>query len=269
MAASDSPVGVFMSAPVASVDSEAPLTEAQWLLRERRISSLAVVDGAGRPVGLVSRSDLLRVGSVRPQEEVAQLLILPEVPVSWAMTTALVTVAPSQPLREAARLMVERGVHRVLVVEEGRLVGILSTNDVGRAVVAAGLAAPASAYMSSPVRTIDALEPLSAALPRLAGDQVTGLVVVEDGRPAGVFGQLEALQAKDRAPDTAVGDVMGHSFLCLPADTPLGRVARSALDTRARRVLLIEDARIVGILTGIDLARAILGEGGGSGEGPG
>ena len=46
-------------------------------------------------------------------------------------------------------------------------------------------------------------------------------------------------------------------MLCLHASTPLYRAAAHAYATRARRVLVTEDHRVIGVLTGIDFARAI------------
>ncbi|MCS6911672.1 MAG: CBS domain-containing protein [Myxococcota bacterium] len=261
MSVFDSQVQTYMSAPALSVGANERVSEAYRLLRERRISSLAVTDGEGRPVGIITRSDLLRVGHMASrQSDRPALLSLPDVPVSAVMSAGLVWAAPEETLLDAARRMVERRVHRLYVIKNERLQGVLSTQDLARALVVSRSRTPAARYMSSPVRTIDALEPLSAAVARLAEDRVTGLIVVEGGKPVGLFSQLEALQARDEPPDTPVGDVMGYSLACLAADTPLGRVAGSVVDTRVRRVLLVEEGRMAGILTGLDFARALIGE---------
>ena len=53
---------------------------------------------------------------------------------------------------------------------------------------------------------------------------------------------------------------MSYAMLCLRASTPLYRAAAHAHATRARRVLVSENRRVTGVLTGIDFARAIAGE---------
>jgi CBS domain-containing protein len=57
---------------------------------------------------------------------------------SEIMTVALFTVAPDLSIREAARRMLEADVHRALVVEDGRLLGILSSLDILHAVAENG-----------------------------------------------------------------------------------------------------------------------------------
>jgi CBS domain-containing protein len=54
--------------------------------------------------------------------------------VAEAMTTGLYSVKPGDDVRAAARAMTDAGVHRLLVLEEGRLAGILSASDIVRAV---------------------------------------------------------------------------------------------------------------------------------------
>jgi CBS domain-containing protein len=61
--------------------------------------------------------------------------VLEEHDVSEAMTqTPLITLSPNADVEAAARLMAERGIHRVLVTDGDRLVGIVSALDVARAV---------------------------------------------------------------------------------------------------------------------------------------
>jgi CBS domain-containing protein len=54
--------------------------------------------------------------------------------VAEAMTTALFSVEPEDDARAAARMMTDAGVHRLLVLRDGRLAGILSASDIVRAV---------------------------------------------------------------------------------------------------------------------------------------
>lgn len=60
--------------------------------------------------------------------------VLDQYTVADAMTTKVKTIEPDEPAIEAARLIQEAQVHRLLVVEHGRLAGIVSTSDLNRAV---------------------------------------------------------------------------------------------------------------------------------------
>lgn len=66
--------------------------------------------------------------------------VLEEHTVSEVMTRALVTLPPETPVREAAEYMLRTGVHRILVMADGALAGMVSTTDVVKAVAQYGLA---------------------------------------------------------------------------------------------------------------------------------
>ena len=71
--------------------------------------------------------------------------VLAEHTVTEAMSTSLLWVSPQEPVARAAALMGSREVHRLLVLERGRLVGILTTTDIARAVADGRLSDPAAA----------------------------------------------------------------------------------------------------------------------------
>jgi predicted transcriptional regulator len=251
------PVEFYMSSPVHSVRPEDDLREAQRLLDGLSITSVAVVEGDGDLVGVLSRTDLIRIGRRQAGSRgKADLLTLPKMRVSRRMTQEVVKVAPRDPVAVAAKQMVRERLHRVFVEEAGRLVGVLSTNDVMRAIRDKRVKSPISEWMSSPVFTIRSEEPVSLAVERLEKAHVTGLVVVEDEWPIGLFTQREALEARDQPRNTRVEEAMSAALLALDIDTPLHRAAAQAAATRVRRIIAVRGRNMEGILTGIDFARA-------------
>jgi len=117
-----------MTHPVFTIASGTSIIEATALLAARRIGGAPVVSPKGRPLGVVTRADLLdprHVGSTDP--------------VDTAMTRVLFAVRPTDPLMAAVSLMVKENIHRVLVVEPGGiLAGIVTSMDVMRALVPEG-----------------------------------------------------------------------------------------------------------------------------------
>ena len=252
------PVDLYMSEPVLSVRPDASLEEAYEVMVEGRISSLPVLDQDRLLVGLLSRTDLLRIGrqesGSRPESHV---LSLPPRTVSDEMTREVLTVSPEMSLEVAARLMLKSRVHRVVVTEDGKALGILSTRDLMRAIDDKGTNRPVSEFMSSPVFTVRAEEALAMAVERLEKARVSGLVVVEEGWPVGVFTQNEALEARYLPRSTAVGDVMSPRILTLGSRTRLHRAAAQAATTGVRRVVVQDGEHLVGILSGLDFAQAV------------
>jgi CBS domain-containing protein len=249
-----------MSSPVHSIGAGENLRAAYALLGGLGITSLAVVADDGSLAGVISMTDLIRVGRRQAGSSTkAALLTLPDRAVEECVTGGVATVVPDDPLSLAASKMVEGHFHRVFVEKDGRPVGVLSTKDIMLAIRDKRTATPLSRWMSSPAFTVRASQPISLATDRLERAHVSGLVVVDDGWPVGVFSQREALEARDCPRDMRVDDAMSSAMLALDVDTPLYRVAAQAAELRVRRIIAVRHRNIAGILTGIDLARAAAG----------
>ena len=128
----------IMSHPVFTVRSTDPIEGAAALLADRRVTAAPVVDGDGRLIGIVSEGDLLR--DRVPQTPTAHLR--PVVPhhdrprvVAEVMARKVVTAWPVEDVSDVARTMLAHDVRSVPVLDDGRLVGIVSRRDLLRAVV--------------------------------------------------------------------------------------------------------------------------------------
>jgi CBS domain-containing protein len=254
-------VSEYMTTPVLTVKASTPLSEADALMRDRGVSSLAVVSDEGALDGILSRTDLLRVGSRQAgRRKGASLLTYPpSATVGDAMTKDVEAVEADLTCAEAAALMVKKRFHRLLVRLDGELVGVASTFDLMQLVVDQKLNKPVSEYMSSPLFTVRVDEPISLATERLERAKVTGLVVLDGDWPVGLFTQTEALESRDAERDTPIESVMGTAFLSLEAETPIHRAAAMAVSLGARRVVTMTNGRPKGILTGLDFAKAVAG----------
>lgn len=253
------PVSLYMSSPVHTLPLTASLDEARAGLDRWGVSALAVVDSEqGRVVGSLSRQDLLRLGRLEAGRRPGDAnLTLPPRTVGDEMSDPPPFVAPETELGEVARTMVEARTHRVLVGRPDDVQGILTTRELMEILEAQQDGQPVSAWMSSPVFTIRAEEPVSQAIERLERARVTGLVVVEHGWPVGLFTEIEALAARDLPRQTPVGEAMGSRLLVLAPETRMHRAAAQARATRVRRVVVQDKERLVGILTGLDFARVV------------
>jgi len=118
-----------------TVTPEDSLMQALEVMRLRKVRRLPVAVG-GTLVGLVTEGDLKRAEpSMLSQTEDEFNRVMEETPVSRIMIQSPMTVAPETPLLEAADSLYETKYGAVPVVAEGRLVGILSVNDLVRALV--------------------------------------------------------------------------------------------------------------------------------------
>ena len=106
----------------AVIDSpEDTLTDAARKMWKQQTGSLLVMDGDDL-VGIVTERDVLKA--------VAQGARLDDVRISEVMSKDLVTVTPGTSLREAAKVMTDRWIRHLPVVDAGTLVGVLSQRDL-------------------------------------------------------------------------------------------------------------------------------------------
>jgi CBS domain-containing membrane protein len=256
----DAPVHYYMSSPVHVVSPGDDLEDVQTLLSRHGISSLAVVED-GNLVGVISQTDLLRVSFPRlAARRRVGARWLPRRSVAEVMTTEVLTARPHDPVSLAARRMVENDVHRLFVVEGRSLLGVLSTTDVTAAVRDIRVAQPVSAYMTTTLFAIDHGEPVSAGVELLDGAHVSGVVVLDHGWPVGIFSQREALASRHMPRDTPIEHAMSQAFLTVPGHVPLYRAAGQAAALGVRRLVIFEEGNAIGVLTGMDFARACMGD---------
>jgi CBS domain-containing protein len=124
-----------------------------------------------------------------------------------AMSEDVTSVSPSTPVTEAARLLAEQDVGSLPVVENERLVGIVTDRDITLRVVAEGRSGEGVTIGEIASRepvTVDAGDPLDEALKRMARHQVRRLPVVERGRLVGMLAQRDVARNADEERTGAV-----------------------------------------------------------------
>lgn len=148
-------VADVMSRNPVVVKRETSLTEAIKILAERRISGLPVVDDNGKLIGIISETDLMwQETGVTPPAYIMFLdsVIYLQNPATYerdlhkalgqtvgeVMSKDPITIAPDKSLRDAAKLMHDKNIHRLPILDsEGQVIGILTRGDIIRAMASA------------------------------------------------------------------------------------------------------------------------------------
>ncbi|HEX6617352.1 MAG TPA: CBS domain-containing protein [Gemmatimonadales bacterium] len=126
-------VAELMQQPVVTVELDTPVREAVVALTDDHISAVPVIDRTGRMVGVVSSTDIL-TAEAEAEDDTARESLFAATPVRDIMTARPLTVTPETDVKDAAQQMLYAEVHRLFVVEADRVVGVLSTSDIVRAV---------------------------------------------------------------------------------------------------------------------------------------
>jgi len=114
----------IMSKPALTVNYNSNARAAALLMKKRRKGFLVVTKGS-KPIGVLSDSDLINKIIVKKRDAT-------KTKVKDIMSKPLIITFPKEDAMEAVRKMKKSNVHRLPVVDEGRVVGVLSLTDVAK-----------------------------------------------------------------------------------------------------------------------------------------
>ena len=156
------------------------------LMRENKVSGLPVVKkGSKKLVGIITRSDLVE----NPDEE--QLALI--------MTRNLITVAPNDDIKDAAKKMIENDIRRVPVVEKDVLVGLVTASDIiNKALWKMDLNHPVENYILRKVPTTWERTPLNVAFEIMRYFNLKVLLALnKEGKLSGILSETDFLDESE------------------------------------------------------------------------
>ncbi|MHB8397827.1 MAG: DUF190 domain-containing protein [Candidatus Limnocylindrales bacterium] len=287
-----------MTTPVATVRDDASARTAVERLLGREFRALPVVHADEHLVGVVSSGDLVERGGLTARLELLAAMtdatrqeILarmdPERRVSDVMTRQPATVQATDTVASATHLMAERRIKRLPVVQDGRLVGILSRADVLRAV---GETFPrddgeasdhpgartVGELMHREVPTVRADDDLAALLDAVVSTRLNRAIVLDaDDRVLGVISDADVVRSVDpsirggvigilmRSAGRPVGgrmtarDLLSRPPLTIGPDTTIAEAARIMVEAHRKILCVVDgDGRLLGIVDRAQILRA-------------
>ena len=140
-----------MTWPVVTVAGDTNVHEAAKIMVRNHVSGLLVLDGEGKPFGVISETDIvgyetrrrthlvdwqegrrLEKAAAREIHGPFHLEHIDDEMAAEIMTPGVVSVPPEDPVGEVAKLMFEKHIHRVFVEKNGKIVGVVTALDVAR-----------------------------------------------------------------------------------------------------------------------------------------
>ncbi len=268
----DVKVSEVMHREVATVHSDSPITKVVELLLDKGFTAVPVLDDQGKVIGMVSDNDLLTRGGMTVTISLKKATDLdyvrglheslenPDHKVSEVMTREVVTIGPDAIIARAARLMVEKHLKRLPVVDsDGKLMGILGRLDILNTIAAvhlpqwhpaahpAGEQATVSDVMTREVPTVHDSATVEEIFELLLSSSHKRVVVLDDRRHVvGIIADSDLISRVSRESWPGIIEV-------LISKVPIGRVssesrehiqklrARSAKDFMTRDVITVLD----------------------------
>jgi CBS domain-containing protein len=251
-----------MQCGVVTVEAQDPIYKAIGILADKRISGLPVVRD-GWLVGILSEKDALRslyerdflTGSVQNY-----------------MTPTVVSFDIECPLSEIGRTLVSTGFRRVAILHEGRLAGIVTRADLIRhskyRLLSLAESTDSSTYgplvkdfMQCGLLTVHRETALYEAADILASRHVTGLPVVDGSMNLeGIITEKDILRLlfDPTVTGQVVEDLMTTKIVSFMPSDSLVSVCRCLIQNDFHRVPVLDDRRLVGVISSADIILYIL-----------
>jgi acetoin utilization protein AcuB len=125
-------VGSKMTTDLVTVTPDTPLVKVRDLLREHSIKQMPVVDQEGALVGILTDRDIKQAwASPATTLSIYELTyVLQKMTVESVMVTDVLTITPDSTVERAARILHDRKIGSLPVVEDNKLVGIITSTDL-------------------------------------------------------------------------------------------------------------------------------------------
>ena len=256
----------LMSEDLITVDKDQNLSDALKLLRKHNVSRLPVTNHK-ELVGIISERDIAaKLGSAKYESMPASRLHI-----SSVMVKDVITVPQTMQLDEVARIMLDKGIGSVPVMEDDKMVGIVSKADF--VTLAVGIAFDKIAVkeiMSKDLTVVSSTERIVHARRQMLESNVGRLPVVDDDKLVGMVTSKDLMRAfiefrksvpekyqKSQIKDLLVDDIMSLNPTFVSRDMSITEVSNIIMETGFNGLPVVDDDELVGIITQTDILRLI------------
>jgi CBS domain-containing protein len=240
---------------------DATLGQVAVMLNQHHVHALIVADRDGRPLGVISDFDLLAGEWLSADPE--SLETMRTMTAGELMSTPVDTIEANAPVSEAARRMREEGIHRLLAIDGGQPVGVVSISDF---VASLAETAPVrretvADVMSDAMLVCRDKTPITAAARTMTQAGWRSVLVVDaTGRPLGVVSGPDLVafceKEKEECTDATVSEVM-HPPLKIHMSASLREAADKMIKHHHHRLVVVDpdapETMPLGIISSFDI----------------
>ena len=246
-------VGEVMSKEVATISPEEIVVSAAKLMAEKKISCLVVMNN-GNVEGIITETDVLRrIGENSKDFYLTKLSHIMSRPVECAPFDLSIL--------EASKVMGLRHIKRLPIMENEKLVGIVTQTDMVRALTSYGLWRDVSEIMSRDVAGVQRNTSVAEAAEIMTSRKISCIVVMDGDEVAGVLtekdllGRVVALQKNPAC--TRIEEVMSSPAMSIPYNFSVFSASRTMEEMNIRRLIVMKNNNLYGVVTQTDIFMAI------------
>ncbi|MDV0446477.1 Inosine-5'-monophosphate dehydrogenase [Methanosarcinaceae archaeon Ag5] len=268
----------IMSAPVYVVGPDETVARARNLMMKHKVGSILVVDGDA-VAGIFTKSDL----KVRLFEEEAAWKRRPidQIPIKSICSADVVTVSPNTSVFEAAKIMAEKGIDHLPVVDK-EIMGIVSKTDIVRFVAESGTGSEVMVLdsMSGKAVTVNTNHTINHIIGEMEKNNVQKVIVMDNNEKAVGIVSIKDLSANDLLADVVsekngknkkdksrryaidlpfvAEDLMTH-IITVDVSAPITTAAKKIIDNNVASLPVTKNGKIAGMISRDDIIKSISG----------
>ncbi len=245
-------VGDVMSANVTTVSSDETVVSAVKTMSGNKISCIVVVDHA-KVVGILTETDILKRIAGRDSD-------FDKRSVAEIMSSPVETVPRDLSVLEAAEISEKRHIKRLPVLENKRLVGLVTQTDIVRTMTSCGVWKDVADIMSRNVAVVQKTATVAEAAQVMTSRNISCVVALEGDEVVGILTERDLLSkivARHRDPTLAtMEEVMSSPVATVPPDHSVFSASRTMEAKGVRRLVVMEGERLCGVVAQTDIFRA-------------
>ncbi len=241
-----------MRKDVVTICSDETIASAAKIMSENHVSCTVVMDN-GSVSGILTETDFLKKVAVREKD-------FDRIKVRDIMSSPVETISPDLSVFDAIRIMEEKHIKRLPILEKKQLVGIVTQTDLVQVVTFYGRWKDVEEIMSKDVAGIQSDASIVEAAEIMTRRKISCIVVLEGDELVGIvterdlLGRVVALQ---KSPDQiTMREVMSTPVASVSADYSVFSSSRIMEKMGIRRLVVTEDKRPCGIISQTDILRA-------------
>jgi len=243
----------IMIRDVAAVSPDEIVASAARIMAGRNISCVVVLENES-VVGILTETDLLKRVVVRQNQRA-------EIKVSDVMSAPVESIEPNLSTFDASLTMHARGFKHLPVLENGRLVGIVTQTDLTRALGCYNTDAVIAEIMSRETATAGCKATIAEAAEIMSSRNISCIVIVEGGEIKGILTERDLLKrvvaCQRDATKTTVQQVMSCPVITVPPINSVFSAAKLMERMHIHRLVVTDSDGLCGIVTQTDLFGAI------------
>jgi CBS domain-containing protein len=254
----------FMTRTIITIDEKAPLKEAILLLVRHNLGSLIVLRSE-KPIGIITEKDIFKKGIVMSD-------LKNKLKVKKFMTEGLIMANEDDLIFDVENIMFKNKIRRVPIVSNNKIVGIVTASDllgiwneateteVLKHIRLLDQKLKVKYWMTSNLVEIDIYDKVIEAYDLMNTKNVSDVIVMDGAFIAGILTERDIVSKyllhRVNIKKTLIKDIIRRRVISIDPDVELFEAAKIMDANHIRRLPIIDDGKLVGIISATDLVKA-------------